>query len=94
MQASALNHTFTDLGDRRITQPNIDEHWHRLTTAQRFAFYTLAKLGYQLLFVRQEKTHSTAVAKQDDQLVTIDDEGDIDFNPTLILRQRRDGRPN
>lgn len=88
MQASAIS-TLSGFDDRRITQPNIDQHWHKLSTAQRFAFYTLAKLGYQLLFVRQSKNEKTAVVRQDSQLVTIDGEGDIDFNPTLILRENR-----
>jgi len=89
MQASTMGSSFADFNDRRITQPNIDQHWHRLSTAQRFAFYTLAKLGYQLLFVRQSKDEKTAIVRQDDRLVTIDGEGDIDFNPTLVLRENR-----
>lgn len=88
MQASAIS-SITDFDDRRITQPNIDQHWHKLSTAQRFAFYTLAKLGYQLLFVRQSRNEKTAVIRQDNQLVTIDGEGDINFNPTLVLRENR-----
>ncbi|QFU24325.1 hypothetical protein FM038_020675 [Shewanella eurypsychrophilus] len=88
MQASAIS-SFTDFDDRRITQPNIDQHWHKLSTAQRFAFYTLAKLGYQLLFVRQSRNEKTAVIRQDNQLVTIDSEGDINFSPKLVLRENR-----
>ncbi|ACA85067.1 hypothetical protein [Shewanella woodyi] len=88
MQVAAINST-ESFDDRRLEQPNIDQHWHRLSTAQRFAFYTLAKLGYQLLFVRQSSHEKTAVARQDDKLVTIDSEGDINFNPTLILRENR-----
>lgn len=88
MQVAAINPT-ENFDDRRLEQPNIDQHWHRLSTAQRFAFYTLAKLGYQLLFVRQSSHEKTAVARQDDKLVTIDSEGDIDFSPTLVLRENR-----
>ncbi|MBW8183116.1 MULTISPECIES: hypothetical protein [Shewanella] len=88
MQVAAIN-SAESFDDRRLEQPNIDQHWHRLSTAQRFAFYTLAKLGYQLLFVRQSSHEKTAVARQDDKLVTIDSEGDIDFNPTLVLRENR-----
>ena len=88
MQVAAIN-TTPGCDDRRLEQPHIDQHWDRLSTAQRFAFYTLAKLGYQLLFVRQSSHEKTAVARQDDKLVTIDSEGDIDFAPTLILRENR-----
>ncbi|QYK02008.1 hypothetical protein [Shewanella psychrotolerans] len=89
MHASAIDNMYLSFEDRRIAHAKSGEHWDRLTTAQRFAFYTLAKLGYQLLFVRQTPTTSTAVAKQDELLATIDDDGDIDFNPTLVLRERR-----
>ncbi|SQH78258.1 conserved protein of unknown function [Shewanella benthica] len=88
MQASAIS-SFVGFDDRRITQANINQHWHRLSTAQRFAFYTLAKFGYQLLFVRQSNNEKTAVVRQDGQLVTINSEGDIDFNPSLVLRENR-----
>ncbi|GIU19064.1 hypothetical protein [Shewanella colwelliana] len=92
MQASALDSNYLTFEERRIAQANVEQHWDRLTTPQRFAFYTLAKLGYQLLFVRSSPHSRTAVAKQDDKLVTIDDEGDIDFNPDVVLRERRPPR--
>ncbi|MFT5235322.1 MAG: hypothetical protein ACI8SK_001385 [Shewanella sp.] len=85
----AAIHPTESADDRRLEQPHIDQHWDRLSTAQRFAFYTLAKIGYQLLFVRQSSHEKTAVARQNDTLVTIDSEGDIDFNPTLVLRENR-----
>ncbi|WP_239473203.1 hypothetical protein [Shewanella algidipiscicola] len=93
MQGSTLNnHPLLSFEDRRVTQAKSGEHWDRLTNAQRFAFYTLAKLGYQLLFVRRTPHTSTAIVKQEEQLVTINDEGDIDFNPNVVLRERRPPR--
>lgn len=88
MKVAAINAS-PNVDDRRLEQPHIDQHWDRLSTTQRFAFYTLAKLGYQLLFVRQSSHEKTAVARQDDRLVTIDSEGDINFNPDLVLRENR-----
>ncbi|NRB22652.1 hypothetical protein [Shewanella sp.] len=85
MQASAIS-SFPGFDERRITQPNINQHWNRLSRAQRFAFYALAKFGYRLFFVRQSDNEHTAVVRQADHLVTIDSEGDIDFNPNLELR--------
>ncbi|MCE9677676.1 hypothetical protein LZP69_00535 [Shewanella sp. AS1] len=75
--------------ERRVASAKAGEHWGRLSPVQRFAFYTLAKLGYQLLFVRRDINSSTAIAKLEDNLATIDDEGEIDFNPDICLRQRR-----
>lgn len=88
MEVAAMNAT-VNADNRRLEQPHIDQHWDRLSTTQRFAFYTLAKLGYQLLFVRQSSHEKTAVARQGDKLVTIDSGGDIDFSPTLVLRENR-----
>ncbi len=88
MQVSTIS-SFAGFENRRHIQPSIDQHWHRLSTAQKFAYYTLAKLGYQLLFVRKSKNEKTAVARQDGHLITINSKGDIDFNPTLILRENR-----
>ena len=75
--------------NRSNTLIDSHSHWLNLTHAQRFAFYTLAKLGYQLLFVRNANNCSTAVASQDNKLATIDDEGEINFNPSIVLRENR-----
>jgi len=80
---------FMDQNERRVDQHHTDLHWYKLSIAQRFAFYTLTKIGYQLLFVRKSNHESTAVARQDGRLVTIDNEGDIDFNPSVALRESR-----
>lgn len=71
---------------RQISSTNLD-HWNKLTTAQRFAFYTLAKLGYQLLFVRGQQSQPLAITRQDGRLATINSWGDIDFAPDIRLRQ-------
>lgn len=87
MQAIAFESEFAHTHNRRNKPANINEHWHKLTIAQRFAFYTLMKLGYRLLFVRQSNGQKTAVAQQDEQIITINNDGDIDYNPNLILRE-------
>ncbi|ABL98942.1 hypothetical protein SHAM105786_07380 [Shewanella amazonensis] len=72
--------------DRRQGSPSNLDHWNKLTTAQRFAFYTLAKLGYQLLFVRGQQSQPLAITRQDERLATINSWGDIDFAPDIQLR--------
>ncbi|WOT04556.1 hypothetical protein [Shewanella youngdeokensis] len=79
--------SFIERENRSATPIDEHKHWSLLTNAQRFAFYTLTKLGYRLLFVRNVNQCSTAVASQENKLVTIDDEGDIDFNPSIVLRE-------
>ncbi|NRD75471.1 hypothetical protein HQQ94_20060 [Shewanella sp. VB17] len=73
--------------NKRLEQPDSEQHWHLLSTAQIFAFYTLTKIGFQLLFVRQSSDEKLAVARQDHKIITIDSTGEIDFNPVLILRE-------
>ncbi|MFT5788385.1 MAG: hypothetical protein ACI8SJ_000488 [Shewanella sp.] len=87
--AVSLTPSLINTDNRKAKPIDANNHWLLLTNAQRFAFYTLAKLGYQLLFVRNPNNCSTAVASQEDKLVTIDDEGEIDFSPNIILRETR-----
>lgn len=77
--------------DRRTAPAYPPEHWEHMNLAQQFAFYTLTKLGYQLLFVRQQMTElAIAVACLNEQLATIDAAGDIHFSPDIWLRSRTD----
>ena len=89
LHTAAMELTSPFIENRKETVIDTNSHWIKLTNAQRFAFYTLAKLGYQLLFVRNANNCSTAVASQDNKLATIDDEGEINFNPSIVLREQK-----
>lgn len=87
MQVSTNHGGHREKGDRRSEGLSNLEHWNKLSTAQRFAFYTLAKLGYNLLFVRSQGDRALAITRQDSRLATIDEWGDVDFEPQITLRQ-------
>ena len=87
MQSIAANGHHLKMEERRAGVSNPVDHWERLNSVQRFAFYSLVKLGYELLFVRNSfSTDSVAIAKLNDQLATIDAEGEINFSPDITLR--------
>lgn len=87
MQSVAVNCHQLKVDDRRSSDSTEIDHWQRLNAVQKFAFYGLGKFGYELLFVRNSRTSaSLAVARLNEQLVTIDIDGEIDFAPDIVLR--------
>lgn len=87
MQASTNHGGQRERNDRRSSKLSNTEHWDRLSTAQRFAYYTLSKLGYQLLFVRRQGDLSLAITRLGVDVATIDNWGEVDFTPRISLRQ-------
>ena len=88
MQSMAINYSTSELGERRADHADTVDHWERLNAAQKFAFYALVKLGYELLFVRNFcSTTCLAIVRLNEQIATIDVEGDIEFSPQVELRQ-------
>jgi len=73
-------------GDRRAVTLTATQNWDRLNNAQRFACYTLGKLGYQLQFVRFIGDRRLAITRQQSHLATVDEAGEIDFNPGITIR--------
>ncbi|MGI2260740.1 hypothetical protein [Shewanella sp. GXUN23E] len=87
MQSIAANSQPLNAGDRRVTTKAPIDHWERLNPAQQFAFYSLVKLGYELLFVRNAySTECMAIARLNQQVATIDAQGEINFSPDIQLR--------
>ena len=87
MQSVAANCHQLNVEDRRSMASEPLDHWERLNAVQRFAFYGLVKLGYELLFVRNSfSTEAVAIARLNNQLATIDADGEINFSPDITLR--------
>jgi len=62
--------------------------WKKLTLAQRFSATSLTKYGYELLFIRNSNSGSTAVmVLQNGTPATISDDGDINTTPDICIRQ-------
>lgn len=72
--------------ERRKTVKDLNVLWEQLTLAQKFAVVELQRYGYQLQFVRHIPNGQLAVMDFAGKLAAIDDDGQIDTAPLLILR--------
>lgn len=75
-----------EIPERR--QPNKDMYyfWDQLNLAQKYAVSELHRYGYELQFVRNIGTRRVAVLDIAGQFAAIDDNGQIDTKPHIILR--------
>lgn len=62
--------------------------WAKLSAAQKMALCHIRQYGFELLFIR-ESQQGLAVARCNDQLLTIDSHGSIDAQPAVQLRHSR-----
>ncbi len=74
------------LQDRRGMALHHDKHWTLMSVEQKISLYNLHRYGYRLLFVRHLPTGPLAVVSQNDQLSTIDRNGQEDPSPNIHLR--------
>lgn len=72
--------------ERRQTDRDMHYFWEELNLAQKFSVAELQRYGYELLFVRQQDNIRMAVMLAGGKLAAIDDEGQIDTEPSVILR--------
>ncbi|NRB22990.1 hypothetical protein [Shewanella sp.] len=73
--------------DRRSTELEQSEHWYLMTAEQKIALYSLHRFGYRLLFVRHLPSGPLAVIAQHDQVASIDQDGVVDFDAEIQLRE-------
>ena len=72
--------------ERRNGPLREEQHWAKLNRVQQFSLYTLEKVGYELKFVRQMPDGALAVISLNKRIVTINESGEIDYNPAIELR--------
>ncbi len=72
--------------DRRFHSPKYAIWWEKLSLAQKFSVSSLAKFGYELLFIRYELERSYAVLVGDNGLAVVSDDGEINTAPSLKVR--------
>ena len=60
--------------------------WDKLSLAQKFATSSLTQFGYDLAFIRNNKSGNLAVLVCDSNAATISDDGEIDTSPNIIIR--------
>jgi hypothetical protein len=72
--------------ERRQKAPEQSVWWNKLSLAQKFSASSLGKFGYELAFVRKENRQSIAVLTCDSGVAVITEDGDINTNPDIHIR--------
>ncbi|GAA6203776.1 hypothetical protein [Thalassotalea sp. SU-HH00458] len=82
----AQNSLRDPLIERRSSQNNFDELWSNLTLAQKFAASSLTKYGYELSYIRCSSAGNVAFMTVDDNVATIEMDGEINTTPSVFVR--------
>jgi len=72
--------------ERRILEAKIEGLLKELTVAQQCSLSEISSFGYTLSFVRSTPEGRVAIVQLDNGAITIDDEGEIDHNPNIKIR--------
>jgi len=71
---------------RQNIELKIQELLNELTLAQKLSLNDVGQFGYQLAFIRNMPEGKTAVVRLDQSIISIDEEGEVDHNPNIKLR--------
>ena len=72
--------------ERRIKQPEFNEHLDKLTPDQQLAVMDLHTYGYDLAFVRCENNEQIAVLKLDGNIAIVHEDGEFESDSTITIR--------
>lgn len=72
--------------DRRHYSCEQSQLWDKLSLAQKFAASSLNQFGYELTFIRNNHTESLAVLLCNTKSATINEHGEINTSPSIIIR--------
>ena len=72
--------------ERRKGVLPLQQLWARLTLSQQFSASSLNQYGFDLAFIRITESGPLAVLFCEDTPATIDNHGEIDTSPTIIIR--------
>lgn len=71
---------------RQQVEIKIKQLLRELTVAQQCSLSEISSFGYSLSFVRTTQEGKLAVVQLDNGAVTINDQGEIDHNPDIKIR--------
>ncbi|AWB66537.1 hypothetical protein C2869_08890 [Saccharobesus litoralis] len=74
------------MNERRHNKMEARDWWGKLSYAQQATANGLTNVGYELAFVRGDDKDNLAVFKLDDNLITVDRDGDADLMPSIQIR--------
>lgn len=72
--------------ERREQIFSSNELWDKLTLSQQFSVSSLNQYGYNLAFIRNTNEGSLAVLLRDDNAATINNHGEINTSPDIVIR--------
>jgi len=72
--------------ERRKLEAKIERLLKELTVAQQCSLSEISSFGYTLSFVRSTPEGKIAIVQLDNGAITIDDEGEINHNPNIKIR--------
>jgi hypothetical protein len=72
--------------ERRQTAHEEASLWDRLSLAQKFAASSMTQFGYDLSFIRNSNSGSLAILQCNGKAATINDEGEVNSTPDIIIR--------
>ena len=70
---------------RQYTQEEVSL-WDKLSLAQKFAASSMTQFGYDLSFIRNNNSGSLAILQCNGKAATINDEGEVNSTPDIIIR--------
>jgi len=71
---------------RKKVEEKIKQLLKELSVAQQCSLSEISRFGYTLSFVRETDEGKLAVVQLGDTAITIDEEGDIDHNSSIKIR--------
>ena len=71
---------------RQNIERKIHELLNELSLAQKISLNDVGQFGYQLAFIRNMPEGKTAIVTLDDSIISIGEDGEVDNNPDIKLR--------
>lgn len=72
--------------ERRQQSALSSDLWDKLTLSQQFSVSSLNQYGYNLAFIRNSDEGSLAILLCEDNAATIDNHGEINTSPDIVIR--------
>ncbi len=72
--------------ERRHYSHEQNSLWDKLSLAQKFAASSMTQFGYDLSFIRNSNNGSVAILQCGGKTATINDEGEVNSAPNIIIR--------
>jgi len=76
----------TQVPDRRTHSQASATLWNKLNVSQKYSARSISNFGYNLTYIRNNNNESLAIFLCGDSIATVNDDGDINSYPDIVLR--------